>query len=43
VQLPAACGKRPGLGDRLEEFELAQIHEEWSWLMAYAISHQPFS
>ena len=28
VQLPAARGERPGLGDRLENFELAQIHAE---------------
>ena len=27
VQLPAARGERAGFGDRLEDFELAQIHD----------------
>ena len=27
VQLPSARGKRPGIGNRLENFELAQIHD----------------
>ena len=37
VELPAACGERAGLGNRLENFELSQIHMLTIWSSGHLV------